>query len=116
MTTTTDTTTDTEFQHPRERVDWRLPAKLERDLEQGEGLPSEKWQNNLRDLLDNWAANGGELNYDPADDKSRMCGMYVASDTVRKLEAVAERLARETGKKWSTAAVVRLVWEQERGR
>lgn len=110
----------TKEQHPRERVDWRLPGKLEADMANGGGLPkrqrSEKWQSNLRTLLDGWAERSGRVEYDPAAETTRMCPMYVRSETVRKLEAEARRLSELTGKMWSAAAVVRLVWEQERGR
>ena len=113
-TTDDDATDDTE--HPRERVDWRLPRKLEDDLGNMDPPASCKWQNNLRQLLDGWAEAGGRVAFDAEADRTRLCSMYVSSETVRALERAANRLTRQTGKKWSTAAVVRLVWEQERGR
>ncbi len=103
-----------------QRVDWRLPGALEADCKDGAGLPptkrSAKWQNNLRTLLDRWVDRGGKVDYDPDDDRTRMCPMYVDDKVVEALEREAARLTEQTGKPWSAAAVVRLVWQQERGR
>lgn len=58
----------------------------------------------VREVLDTWAASGGKLD-PPGRKRSKVVQWSLEPPTLAALEAEAERLTRETGKRWTVGSV-----------
>ena len=87
----------------------RLPKALIDDCAARGG----KWQDRLRELLDEARSTRFELQAVERHLESRC--LMVEADTMEYLEAQARRLTKETGQTWTVGAVVRAIWEARSG-
>lgn len=66
----------------------------------------------LREWIGKWAERGLSVDYN-ALRGTKQVSMVLPEDVNDYLDKEAARLAAETGRQWSRAAVVRALWEQE---
>lgn len=66
----------------------------------------------LRNWIANWAKRDVKVDYN-ALRGTKQISMVLPEDVNDYLDQEAARLAAETGREWSRAAVVRALWEQE---
>ena len=88
-------------------VTWRLPIRVAEEH-------ANDWSE-FREVLDNWAEKGDELEApDPPEDTTSCC-MRVDRDTLKELEKEAKRLSKETGRRWTAGKVAREVYDRHHG-
>jgi hypothetical protein len=84
-------------------VTWRLPLRVAAEM-QGDWTP-------MREMLDNWAESGDELELPDGPEETTSVCMRLDHETLKALEKEAKRLHKIDGKKWTAGKVARLLWE-----
>jgi hypothetical protein len=84
-------------------VTWRLPVRVAEDNE-GSWTP-------FREHLEKWRE-AGCPGLDPeVPEETKHVGLRVSPELIADLEKEAERLSKETGKRWTAGRVAREVWD-----
>lgn len=96
-------------------VAMRLPVELVDDMDERK-RDDEAWTDELRRMISKWNADGGRCEVSKNAEDTKMAMFSLPVDDLKALEREAARLTKHTGKAWSIARVVRLIWAKRRRR
>lgn len=107
--------TDKTTKNDTRAVSLRLPTELVDDMEE-HARADEAWTDQLRKMIAKWRRDGGRCDVSKNAEDTKMAMLSLPVDDLVALEREAERLTKLTGKTWSIARVVRLIWAKRRKR
>lgn len=87
-------------------VTWRLPVRVAEEH-------TNDWSE-FREVLDEWAESGEELDPDGPEDTISCC-MRIHHETLAELEKEAKRLTKATGRRWTAGRVAREIYDRHHG-
>lgn len=96
-------------------VSLRLPTELVDDCEE-HAKDGEQWTDQLRKMIGHWREAGAKCDVPKNAEDTKMVMLSLPVEDLVALEREAERLTKRTGKAWSVARVVRLIWAKRRRR
>lgn len=88
-------------------VTWRLPIRVAEEHEND-------WSE-FREVLDEWAESGEELEVPDAPEETISCCMRMRPETLKALEKEAKRMTKATGRRWTAGRVAREIYDRHHG-